>query len=248
MSNPFLDRLSRGPILGDGALGTMLHARGASLEQCLEELNLTRPDWVREIHLGYIRAGAEVIQTNTFAASRLRLADANLAEKARDINFRGVKLAREAREISGQAVWIAGSVGPLGRRRTAATACASELAADAFREQIAVLWEAGADLLIFETFSDLNELAVAVHVARETTDLPVVAEVTFGNDGITVSARPRPRWRMRWPPWASMWRASTARSGRRACSISWPRCIGPSRRCACRPCPTPASPSGRASA
>ena len=187
MSNPFLDRLSRGPILGDGALGTMLHARGASLEQCLEELNLTRPDWVREIHLGYIRAGAEVIQTNTFAANRLRLADANLAEKARDINFRGVKLAREAREISGQAVWIAGSVGPLGRRAHGSNGLREELAADAFREQIAVLWEAGADLLILETFSDLNELAVAVRVARETTDLPVVAEVTFGNDGITVS-------------------------------------------------------------
>jgi len=187
MAHPFLDRLSRGPILGDGALGTMLHARGASLEQCLEELNLTKPDWVREIHLGYIRAGAEVIQTNTFAANRLRLADTNLAEKARDINFRGVKLAREAREISGQAAWIAGSVGPLGRRAHGSNGLREELAADAFREQIGVLWEAGADLLIFETFSDLHELAIAARVARETTDLPVVAEVTFGNDGITVS-------------------------------------------------------------
>ena len=84
-------------------------------------------------------------------------------------------------------MWIAGSVGPLGRRAHGSNGLREELAADAFREQIAVLWEAGADLLILETFSDLNELAVAVRVARETTDLPVVAEVTFGNDGITMS-------------------------------------------------------------
>jgi homocysteine S-methyltransferase len=187
MPHPFLDRLARGPILGDGAMGTMLHARGASLEQCLEELNLSRPDWVREVHLAYIRAGAEIIQTNTFAANRLRLTDYTLAERVREINFRGVKLAREAREMSGQAVWIAGSVGPLGRRAQGNTGLRETLAQDAFREQIGVLWEAGADLLILETFSDLVELGIAVRAAQETTDLPVVAEVTFGNDGILAS-------------------------------------------------------------
>ena len=114
MSHPFLDRLARGPILGDGAMGTMLHARGAALDQCLEELCLTHPDWVSDIHLGYIKAGAEIIQTNTFGGSRLRLMEYGLADKVREINFRGVKLAREAREISGQAAWIAGSVGPWG--------------------------------------------------------------------------------------------------------------------------------------
>ena len=116
MTHPFLDRLARGPILGDGAMGTMLHARGAALDQCLEELCLTHPDWVSDIHLGYIKAGAEIIQTNTFGGSRLRLMEYGLADKVREINFRGVKLAREAREISGQAAWIAGSVGPLGKR------------------------------------------------------------------------------------------------------------------------------------
>ncbi len=165
----------------------MLHARGASLEQCIEELNLSRPDWVRDVHLSYIRAGAEIIQSNTFAASRPRLTDYNLAGQVREINFRGVKLAREAREISGQAVWIAGSIGPLGRRVHGASGLREPLATDAFREQIAILWEAGADLLILETFSDLAELCVAVRMARESTDLPVVAEVTFGNDGITSS-------------------------------------------------------------
>jgi methionine synthase I (cobalamin-dependent)/5,10-methylenetetrahydrofolate reductase len=187
MAHPFLDRLSLGPILGDGAMGTMLHTRGAALDQCLEELNLTHPDWVSDVHLAYIKAGAEMIQANTFGASRPRLMDFGLAAKAREINFRGVKLAREAREISGQAVWIAGSVGPLGKRARHDGVLNNDLALAAFREQIGVLWEAGADLVVFETFSDVEELAIAVRVARATTDLPVVAEVTFGNDGVAAS-------------------------------------------------------------
>ena len=187
MTHPFLDRLARGPILGDGAMGTMLHARGAALDQCLEELCLTHPDWVSDIHLGYIKAGAEIIQTNTFGGSRLRLMEYGLADKVREINFRGVKLAREAREISGQAAWIAGSVGPLGKRARSGGRLRQEETAATFAEQMGILWEAGADLLILETFSDLDELAVAVQTARKTTDLPVVAEVTLGNDGVTTA-------------------------------------------------------------
>ena len=189
MAHPFLGRLGRGPILGDGAVGTLLRTRGATREQSVDELNLSQPDWVRDLHLSYIREGAEIIQSNTFSASRLRLADyAGLAEQVRQINFRGVKLAREAREISGQSVWIAGSVGPLGRHAyDREGALKVELAREAFREQIAVLWEAGADLLIFETFSDLAELALAVQTARETSDLPVIAEVTVGNEGVTAT-------------------------------------------------------------
>ena len=184
MSHPFLDRLARGPLLSDGAMGTMLHARGAALDQCIEELSLAQPDWVRDVHLAYIKAGADIIQTNTFGASRPRLSDFNLADRVREINFRGVKLAREAREISGQSVLIAGSVGPLGRRVRRGQQLLADAAAAAFREQIGVLWEAGADLLVLETFSDLAELTAAAAAAREISDLPVVAEVTFGNDGI----------------------------------------------------------------
>jgi methionine synthase / methylenetetrahydrofolate reductase(NADPH) len=185
MAHPFLERLARGPILSDGAMGTMLHARGAAFDQCVEELNLTQPDWVREVHLAYIKAGAELIETNTFAASRTKLAECNLDAKVREINFRGVKLAREAREISGAAAWIAGSVGPLGKRARSRGALKTPVAQEAFREQIGVLWEAGADLIILETFSDLAELTLAVEVTRTGTDLPVIAEVTFGNDGLT---------------------------------------------------------------
>ncbi len=186
MTHPFLERLARGPILADGAMGTMLHGRGAALDQCLEELNLTQPGWVREIHLAYIKAGAEVIQTNTFSAGRPKLLDFGLGDKVREINFQGVKLAREAREISGQPVLIAGSVGPSGRRVRRGYQLLADAVAAAHREQVSVLWEAGADLLILETFSELAELIAAVVAARETSDLPVVAEVTLGHDGITV--------------------------------------------------------------
>ena len=185
MTHPFLERLRRGPLLGDGAMGTMLYASGARVEQCLDALNLDQPDWVRDIHLAYIRAGAEVIQSNTFGASRPRLTDYGLAEQVREINFRGVKLAREAREVSGQPVWLAGTVGPLGRRARRGDELLLDVAEAAFTEQMAALWEAGADLLILETFSDLPELLVALRQAKATTDLPVVAEVTFGNDGVT---------------------------------------------------------------
>ncbi len=185
MAHPFLERLAHGPVLSDGAMGTMLYARGARLDQCLDVLNLEQPEWVREVHLGYIRAGAEVIQTNTFGASAPRLADCGMQSRVREINFRGVKLAREAREISGQPVWLAGSVGPLGRRARRGDELLDEVAEAGFTEQVAALWEAGADLVILETFSDLSELVLAVRVVKSTTDLPVVAEVTFGNDGVT---------------------------------------------------------------
>jgi methionine synthase / methylenetetrahydrofolate reductase(NADPH) len=189
MAHPFLERLARGPILADGAMGSLLRARGASPEQCLEELNLSQPDWVRDIHLAYIRAGSEIIESNTFGANRLRLADTpGLAAQVHALNFRGVKLAREAREISGSAVWVAGAVGPLGKRASQREGLFDViLALDVYREQIGVLWEAGADLLVLETFSDLEELRVAVQVARETTDLPIVAQMSFGNEGVTAT-------------------------------------------------------------
>ncbi len=189
MAHPFLERLAHGPILADGAMGSLLRAHEAGPEQCAEELNLSQPDLVRDIHLAYIRAGSEMIESNTFGANRLRLAGTpGLAAQVRPVNFRGVKLAREAREISGSAVWVAGAVGPLGKRaRQRDDRLDVALAAEVYREQIGVLWEAGADLLVLETFADLEELRVAVQVARSTTDLPIVAEMSFGNDGVTAT-------------------------------------------------------------
>src|ERR1700682_5769996 len=114
--HPFLERLRRGPLLGDGAMGTQLHARGVSFERSFDELTLTDPKIVEEIHRAYISAGAELIETNTFGANRIKLARHGLETRVRDINFRAVKLAREAREISGEPVFIAGSVGPIGQQ------------------------------------------------------------------------------------------------------------------------------------
>src|SRR5438132_1325290 len=186
--HPFLERLRRGPLLGDGAMGTQLHARGVSFERCFDELNLTEPRIVEEIHRAYISAGAELIETNTFGANRIKLARHGLETRVRDINFRAVKLGREAREISGEPVFIAGSVGPIGQQLEPIGRITIAQATSAFEEQIAALLEGGADLLVLETFTNLPELLAAVSAARKTADLPIVAQMTFAEDGLTLSA------------------------------------------------------------
>jgi methionine synthase / methylenetetrahydrofolate reductase(NADPH) len=185
---PFLQRLGRGPILGDGAMGTQLHARGVPFERSFDELNLTQPQIVEEVHRAYIAAGAEVIETNTFGANRFRLARHGLEARVRDINFRAVKLAREAREASGEPVFLAGSVGPIGQHLEPVGRITLAAAENAFREQIEALLEGGADLIVLETFSNLPELLAAVRAARAACDLPLVAQMTFAEDGLTLSA------------------------------------------------------------
>jgi methionine synthase I (cobalamin-dependent)/5,10-methylenetetrahydrofolate reductase len=187
-AHPFLERLRRAPLLGDGAMGTQLHARGISFERSFDELNLTQPRIVEEIHRAYISAGSELIETNTFGANRIKLARHGLDSRVRDINFRAVKLAREAREISGEAVFIAGSVGPIGQQLEPIGRISIAQATAAFEEQIAALLEGGADLLVLETFTNLPELLAAVGAARKTADLPIVAQMTFAEDGLTLSA------------------------------------------------------------
>jgi methionine synthase / methylenetetrahydrofolate reductase (NADH) len=187
-THPFLERLRRGPLLGDGAMGTQLHARGVGFERSFDELNLTEPKIVEEIHRAYISAGAELIETNTFGANRIKLARHGLEQKVRDINFRAVKLAREAREISGEPVFVAGSVGPIGQQLEPIGRITIPQATSAFEEQIAALLEGGADLLVLETFTNLPELLAAVAAAQKTADLPIVAQMTFAEDGLTLSA------------------------------------------------------------
>jgi homocysteine S-methyltransferase len=186
-SHPFLERLAAGPLLADGAMGTMLYAKGASSEQCLEHLVISKPTWVSEIHQAYATAGADIIKTHTFGASRIRLADYGLADKVRDLNFRAVKLVRDVREVTGRALFIAGDIGPLGKRLQPDGPLTPDAAAEAFHEQVSVLWEAGADLLLFETFTDLNEIEIGVRTARIVCDLPIVASMTFAEDGLTMT-------------------------------------------------------------
>lgn len=183
--NPFLEKIKEQPLIGDGAMGTLLFAQGAGTEQCLEELVLSNPDWISEIHQAYASAGADVIKTHTFGANRLRLQRHNLDGKLREINFRAVKLVRDVREVTGRALFIAGDVGPLGKRLQPSGPLEANEAKEIFTEQISVLWEAGADLLLFETFSDLQELSLAVQAAKELCDLPIVASMTFAEDGLT---------------------------------------------------------------
>ncbi|HLZ21430.1 MAG TPA: bifunctional homocysteine S-methyltransferase/methylenetetrahydrofolate reductase, partial [Ktedonobacterales bacterium] len=192
MSEPFLDRLRQGPLLCDGAMGTMLFARAPESmhNRCFDELTLTDPGLVQGIHRDYIRAGAQVIETNTFGANAAKLAAYGLDARARQINRAAAQLAREAREIAGQTVFIAGAVGPSGQL-LAPSAADDEQRLSALRalfvEQIEGLVEGGSDLIILETFGNLVELRQAVLAARSVSGLPLVAQMTFAEDGQSVS-------------------------------------------------------------
>lgn len=174
------------PLLGDGAMGTMLHARGAGFEQCFDALNLTHPEWVADIHQAYISAGSQVIQTNTFGANRFKLAAHGLDEQVEPINRAGVELAQQVARAAEQKVWVAGDVGPLGVRLAPFGRVQPEQARQVFAEQILALSEAGADLIILETFSDLYEIREALLATRQVCALPVVASMTFTRDDRTV--------------------------------------------------------------
>jgi len=189
VKSPFLVELERRVLLADGAIGTMLHERGVPASACLDAVTVEQPDLVRRLHEEYIAAGADIIETNTFGANRARLRRFGLEGQVRDLNFRAARLARDAREISGQPVFVAGAVGPVGRRLLAADAGLADLRA-VFREQIEALLEGGVDLIVLETFPDLAELREAVLAARECCDLPVVAQLNFQRDGRTLAGEP----------------------------------------------------------
>lgn len=189
MEHPLLEQLSRRPVLCDGAMGTLLYARGVTYEQCFDALNLTQPELIQSIHSEYIHAGAQIIETNTFGANRAKLEAYNLGDRVREINRRAVRLAREAREVAGQPVYIAGAVGPTGRPLQAPDEHRLSELREIFREQIGALQEGGVDLLILETFSSLAELRQAVLVAQEIGGLPIVAQMSFYEDGHTLSGQ-----------------------------------------------------------
>jgi homocysteine S-methyltransferase len=186
MTTRFFDYLARGPLLADGAMGTMLHARGVAFETSFDELNLKNPAAVAEIHRAYIDAGAQMIVTNTFGANHFKLERHGLERRVGEINAAAVALARRVVEASFKDVLIAGDIGPLGVRLAPYGRVRPEQARAAFREQIAALVDSGVDVLVIETITDLNEIAEAVRAAKAVSALPIIATLTFTRDDRTL--------------------------------------------------------------
>jgi homocysteine S-methyltransferase len=183
----FLDTLGQRVLVCDGAMGTMLYARGIFLNRCFDELNLTQPDLVAEVHREYVRAGADVIETNTFGANAFKLANFGLTDKVRALNLQGARIARHAARDS---AWVAGSIGPLGVRIEPWGRTAVDEAEAAFADQARALAEGGVDVFMLETFRDLNELVAAVRAVRAVSPLPIVAQMTTEEDGNSLDGTP----------------------------------------------------------
>jgi homocysteine S-methyltransferase len=181
MAGNLLERLKESSVLCDGAMGTLLYAKGIFINRCYDELNLSQPELIRAVHHDYLQAGAEIIETNTFGANSFRLGRHSIANKVRDINLAGAHLAREAAKSFD--VWVGGAVGPLGVRIEPLGKTSFEEARESFREQIAALVEGGVNVIIMETFGYLEELHQAILAARDVDPrIPIVAQVTIDED------------------------------------------------------------------
>jgi methionine synthase I (cobalamin-dependent)/5,10-methylenetetrahydrofolate reductase len=182
-----LERLGASVLVADGAMGTMLYAKGIYVNRCYDEVNLTQPDLVREIHRDYLAAGADLLETNTFGANRFKLAPFGLEGRVAEINRRGAELARE---VAGARAFVAGSIGPLGRPLDPRRMQLAELR-EAFAEQITALVEGGVDALCIETQNNTVEMLVAVRAARQIApEVPLIALATFAEEGRTLGGEP----------------------------------------------------------
>jgi methionine synthase I (cobalamin-dependent)/5,10-methylenetetrahydrofolate reductase len=169
--------------LFDGAMGTMLYSKGVFINKCYDELNLRNPEIVAEVHKQYVRAGAEIIETNTYGANRIKLRSFGIEDELRAINERGAALAREA---AGDSAYVAGAIGPLGIRIEPYGPTGLDEAREYFREQAAALRDAGVDLFVLETMSNIAEIEQGILAIRDICSLPIVAQMTIGNDGRTI--------------------------------------------------------------
>lgn len=170
-------------VVGDGAMGTMLHSMGVSLSQSFDEFNISRSEMVSDVHRAYVDAGANLIETNTFGANRLKLDSYGLGSRTRDINLAGARLAREC---AGTRALIAGSVGPTGKLLHPLGQMTFDEVYEAFKEQISALCEGGVDLMIIETIQDLREMKAAIIAAQGVTDLPIICQMSFAQEGRTM--------------------------------------------------------------
>ena len=169
--------------LFDGAMGTMLYSKGVFINKCYDELNVRNPEIVLEVHRQYVKAGAEILETNTYGANRVKLRGFGIEDELRDINARAAEIARKA---AGDRVYVAGAMGPLGIRIEPYGPTALDEAREFFREQAAALNDAGVDLFVCETFSNISELEQAIAAIRDVCSLPVIAQMTVGTDGRTI--------------------------------------------------------------
>ncbi|MGQ9699079.1 MAG: homocysteine S-methyltransferase family protein, partial [Armatimonadota bacterium] len=183
-SPDMLSLLGTDIIVCDGAMGTLLHERGIPFEHPYEYANITNPELVTAVHEEYVRSGAIMIETNTFGANRFKLAVFQREHLVREINEAGAKVARKA---VGRSAIVAGAVGPAGKPLKPLGRIDPEEAAAAFREQVEALLQGGVDLILLETFSDLEELRLALETVRQLTDLPVIIQKAFTEDGETLS-------------------------------------------------------------
>jgi len=179
----FNERLKDSILIADGAMGSMLH-EAVGAQRCFDELNSTEPEAVFRVHQAYIEAGAHIVETNTFGANRFKLGPLGLGEEVQRLNSRGVKIAREARESAAREVLIAGSIGPLGLGVQSRHPSPEEIQ-DIFHEQALALEERGVDFYILETFSYIEELLLAIDAIRSFSGLPIVAQLTYAEEGTT---------------------------------------------------------------
>src|SRR5213079_2230027 len=169
--------------LFDGAMGTMLYVKGVFINKCYDELNLRSPEIVLEVHKQYVRSGAENLETNTYAANRVKLRTFGIEDELRAINTSAVEIARRA---AGDSVYVAGAIGPLGIRIEPYGPTALDEAREFFREQAAALRDGGVDLIIIETISNIAEVEQAILAVRDVCTLPIIAQMTIGNDHRTI--------------------------------------------------------------
>src|SRR5436309_1821818 len=188
---PFLDALEERVLVCDGAMGTMLYAKGIFINKSFDALNVTRPDLVADVHQEYVRAGADIIETNTFGANRIKLGSFGVAGELHAINREGATIARRA---AGDRAYVAGSIGPLGIRIEPWGKTGVDEAQTSFREQAEALASGGVDLFILETFRDLNEIGSAIAAVRSVSDAPIIAQMTTEEGGNTLDGTPPERF------------------------------------------------------
>jgi homocysteine S-methyltransferase len=184
---PFLETIDAHVLVCDGAMGTRLYSKGVFINRCFDGLNLTQPDLVSDVHLEYLRAGADVIETNTFGANRIKLGSFGLADKLHAINVQGVRIARHAAR---EQAYVAGAIGPLGVRIEPWGRMGVDEAEAHFREHAQALLDGGVDLFIVETFRDVNEIRAAIQAVRSVCALPIVAQMTIEEDGNSLDGTP----------------------------------------------------------